>query len=212
MMKKLLVTIPVLLLLAVLLTPAPAQISETWSGGVPKWENNTAASGTQGGFGAVANTIRLFGFTTSTPINFSHIVFNVSTADTAAGSLCGAFADCYDVGIYNATAAQQLGQNITAGTLLAHCAAMALNTTGVQDCTTVEGVEILQPGAYYFGFTGSAATAAITYASGNITFLSGGGPTAGGTTTNGVLNSSVTPPADTWTLGSAKNIIFGLHN
>ncbi len=209
-MKKLLLLIPVLLLLAVL-TPAPAQISETWLGGIPKWENNMA-SGTEAGFSTVANQTRLFAFVTSGPIRFTNIVFNVTTADTAAGSLCGAFADCYDVGIYNATAAQQLGQNITAGTLLAHCAAMALNTTGVQDCTTVEGVEILQPGAYYFGFTGSAATAAITYAAGNITFLSGGNPTSGGTTTNGVLNSSVTPPVDTWTMSSAKNIIFGLHN
>lgn len=210
-MKKLLLMIPVLLLLAVLLTPAPAQISETWSGGVPKWENNMA-SGTEAGFSTVANQTRLFAFVTSGPIRFTNIVFNVTTADTAAGSLCGAFADCYDVGIYNATATAQAGVNLAPGSLLAHCAAMALNSTGVVDCTVVEGAEILQPGAYYFGFTGSAATAAITYAAGNITFLSGGNPTSGGTTTNGVLNSSVTPPSDTWTLSSAKNIIFGLHN
>lgn len=89
---------------------------------------------------------------------------------------------------------------------------MALNNTGVVDCAITQGSVTLAGGSYYFAFTGTAATAAITYATGNISFLSGGGPTAGGTTTNGALNSSLTPPADTWLLSSAKNIVFGLHN
>lgn len=212
-MKKLLLLIPILLLLAVVLTPA--QMSELWQGGVSRWVN-TAADGTQASttLGS-ANITRLFGFTLDVPVNFSHIVFNVGTADTASGSLCGAFADCYAVGIYNATTTFESGSSTggvpAAGTLIAHCAAAAFNTTGVLDCTTVEGSVTLQPGAYYFAFTGNATTAALTTATGN-SFASDTVPTAGSATTNGVLNSSMTPPADSWNLLTGRQMIFSLHN
>ena len=212
-MKKLLVIIPVLLLLAVLLTPA--QISENWGIGNTRWLN-TAADGAQASttLGS-ANITRLFGFTLDVPVNFSHIVFNVGTADTASGSLCGAFADCYSVGIYNATATfesySSTGGVPAAGTLVANCAAAAFNAAGVVDCTTAQGSVTLQPGAYYFAFTGNANVAALTTATGN-SFASDTVPTAGSTTTNGVLNSSMTPPADSWNLLTGRQMIFSLHN
>ncbi|HVA17669.1 MAG TPA: hypothetical protein VMV59_08155 [Candidatus Dormibacteraeota bacterium] len=207
-MKKLLFMVPVLLLVAVLL--APAQISERWLGGNTKWVN-TAASGSQAGFPiASANDTYLFGFQLDVPVTFGVIEFNVSTADTAAGSACGAFADCYAVGIYNAATVQRAGQTLAAGTLVAHCAPMALNATGPDSCGTIEATQTLQPGAYYFALTGDAATAEITYASGNISFLSDAFPTANGTTNGGSLNVLITPPPDSWTFSNVKNIVFGL--
>jgi len=168
----------------------------------PKWVNTSATAGTQNSVTlGSANITRLFGFTLDTLVNFSHIVFSVTTTDTTSGSLCGAFADCYDVGIYN-----------SGGTLVANCATMALNDAGVQDCATLQGTLTLQPGAYYFAFTGNASVATLTYAVSNFSFASDAVPTAGSTTTNGVLNSSMTPPADSWTLLNAKQIIFVLHN
>ncbi len=212
-MKKLLI-IPVLLLLAVLLAPA-----QNWNLAIPsttRWVN-AAAAGTQAGTSlSAANQTRLFGFTLNAPVTFTNIVFNVATADTAAGSLCGAFADCYSVGIYNATTTfegwQSTGGVPSAGTLIAHCAATAFNTTGVLDCTTVEGSLTIQPGEYYFAFTGNATTAAITYAAGGISFASNALPSAGGTTTNGALNSSITVPADSWIVASSKQLVFALHD
>lgn len=167
---------------------------------VSKWVN-TAADGTQAGttLGS-ANITRLFGFTLDVPVNFSHIVFNVGTTDTTSGSLCGAFADCYDVGIYN-----------SGGTLQGHCAAMALNEAGVVDCGTTEGTVTLPPGFYYFAFTGNASVATVSTADGN-SFASDTVPSAGSSTTNGALNSSMTPPSDSWNLLTGRQMIFSLHN
>lgn len=220
-MKKLFV-IPVLLLLAVLLTPglvpvlAPAQSitgNMTFPPSSTRWVN--AADGTQAGTSlGAANATRLFGFTLDVPIIFSNIVFNVSTADTTAGTLCGAFADCYSVGIYSASAvfAPVTGNIVPAGTLVANCNAMALKTIGVVDCATAQGSRTLMPGVYYFAFTGTATTAAITYGAGGISFASNALPSAGGTTTNGALNSEITPPADSWIVSSARQLVFALHN
>jgi len=214
-MKKLLFLISVLLLLAVLPERGPAQITESWPTGNTKWINTAADGGQSSTLLGSANVTRLFGFVLNVPVTFSHIVFNVGIADTTAGSLCGAFADCYSVGIYNAenTAGSptHFYPLLTPGSLMANCAAAAFNTAAVLDCTTAQGVLTLQPGAYYFAFTGNANVAALTTAVGN-SFASNGVPTAGSATTNGVLNISITPPSDSWNLLTGRQMVFALHN
>ena len=192
----------------------PTSMSQGFTSGVLRWTNPLASTTTAVANLSAANQTELFGFQANVAITFSHIVFNVSTADTASGSLCGAFADCYSVGIYSVDSAFPIRGNVTipGGTLVANCAASAFNTTGKIDCATVQGSQTLQPGSYYFAFTGNSTTAAITVANTNYQFASAALPTSGGTTTNGVLNSSFTPPADSWSSSSQHTVVFALHD
>lgn len=167
---------------------------------ITKWEN-LMAQGTQAGAAlSASNQTRVWGFTLDVPVTFSHIVYDVFTADTASGSLCGAFADCYDVGIYN-----------SGGTLLADCGAAAFSSTGAVDCTITQGTVTIQPGAFYFGFTGNSTTGAVQYAT-SLTFGFASFASVTGTSTNGVLNSSITPPTDSWNSATQKSTVFALHN
>lgn len=167
---------------------------------ITKWEN-LMAQGTQAAAAlSASNQTRVWGFTLEVPVTLSHIVYDVFTADTASGSLCGAFADCYDVGIFNSS-----------GTLLADCGAAAFAATGAVDCTIAQGTVTLQPGTFYFGFTGNSTTGAIEYAT-SLTFGFASGVAVTGTSTNGALNSSITPPTDSWNSASQKSAVFAIHN
>ena len=179
-----------------------------------RWFNTAASTTTFAAALSAANTTRLWSFQLDSPVKFRNIVFNISTADTTAGTLCGAFADCYSVGIYSASTAYALmtGNIVPQGTLVANCSAQAFNTTGLLDCATVQGDLTLMPGAYYFTLTGNATVAAITVASVNISFASNTLPSAGGTTTNGALSSEITPPADSWSLSAQRTVVFALHD
>jgi hypothetical protein len=167
---------------------------------VSKWENLQAQGTQAAAFLSASNQTRVWGFTLDVPVTFSHIVYDVFTADTTSGSLCGAFADCYDVGIYNSS-----------GTLLADCGAAAFSATGAVDCTITQGTVTIQPGAFYLGFTGNSTTGAIQYAT-SLTFGFASAVSVTGASTGGVLNGSVTPPTDTWNSVGQKSAVFALHN
>jgi len=209
-MKNILSILALLLLVACLgIAESAATSSASYAGThdygganfpITRWEN-LMAQGTQAGASlASSNTTRVWGFTLDVPVEFSHIVYDVVTADTTSGSLCGAFADCYDVGIYDSS-----------GTLIADCGAKAFSATGVVDCTIIQGTVIVQPGIFYFGFTGNSTTGAIQYAISS-TFGFAGFASVTGTSTNGVLNSSIAPPPDEWSSAIQKSAVFALHN
>jgi len=206
-----------LMLALLVVPPAPTQTlagNMTFPPSSTRWFNTAASTTTFAVSLSAANQTSLWSFQLDSPVTFRHIVFDVSAADTAAGSLCGAFADCYSVGIYSALTASAFmtGNIVPQGTLVANCSAQAFNTTGLLDCATVQGGLTLMPGAYYFAFTGTATTAAIISAAVSVSFASNTLPEAGGATTNGVLNSSLTPPADSWSLSSQRTVVFALHN
>lgn len=105
--------------------------------------------------------------------------FSVQIGTLDAGGL-------YSFGVYNA-----------AGNLVAHTAPAAITGTGIQNYAWTSTPILIPAGIYFIAFTGNATTAhllgagantghAITYASGN--------NVAGGSTTGGALNASITVP------------------
>ena len=129
------------------------------------------------------NIINATAFTLTNPVQFSKMAVDVLTADTTAGSLCGAFADCYGWGLYDSS-----------GNAICTVPAAALNATGAKDGTCSQGTVTAQPGMVVFAFTGTATTAAISYGynQGTLTLLS---TSSAGTTTNGALPSTISLPS-----------------
>jgi len=130
-----------------------------------------------------ANAIMVSHFNLDTSLTFSKIYFDIGTADTAAGSLCGAFADCYDIGLYD-----------SGGNLKCNIGATAFSGTGLTSKACAQGSVTLSAGTYIFAFTGNAATAKIFYGSANcLNILSTNTSTT--TSTNGALPGSISVPA-----------------
>lgn len=132
---------------------------------------------------AGANQIRLFGLVIPYPLTCSHLITYETTADGTG---------LYDVGIYN-----------TSGSLVANTGAHHLGAGVIDDIAITQGSIRINPGKYFFAFTGDAVTGAIRFA-GN----SGGSKFTfffslnAGTSASGVLPGSITAPVDSWTQNS----------
>lgn len=141
-----------------------------------------------------ANQIQLSGFYLPDAVTFSNIVVSVQTADAGNN---------YDWGIYDSS-----------GKLKAHVGAQSIAGTGVLDVAVVGGPITLQPGKYYFAFTGAATTAILCHAGGPatvefVTFLV---RTESATVSvGGVLPALATMPADSWTVNNSQVHGFALH-
>jgi len=150
-----------------------------------EWITSNRA-GTATAFNTTGTKIEIWGVTLQFPVNTSTLSYNVSGADTTSNT--------YDLGIYN-----------SAGTLVAHTGAIAGSTAMVAGAHSVSWAgtnpKTLQPGKYYLATTTSCTTSCATLSgdgsSAVVTFLSAGTVTTGGT--QGTLDSSITPPADSYT-------------
>jgi len=132
-----------------------------------------------------ANAINIVAFLVPMQVQFGHISVDVATADTTAGSLCGSFADCYDVGIYNMS-----------GSRLCNWGATALNSGGIVSNACTQGAVTLTPGNYVFAFTGNATAGKIYFGTaGNGGFVQMSSATSGTTSTNGALPATISLPS-----------------
>lgn len=132
-----------------------------------------------------ANAINVVAFLVPMQVQFGHISIDVATPDTTAGSLCGSFADCYDVGIYNMS-----------GTRLCDWGATALSSGGIVSAACVQGTVTLTPGYYIFAFTGNGTTAKIFFGTaGGGGFVQLASATSGTSSTGGALPSTISLPA-----------------
>ncbi|MGB8593137.1 MAG: glycosyl hydrolase family 28-related protein [Candidatus Acidiferrales bacterium] len=151
-----------------------------------------------------ANAINVVAFYLPTTVQFSKLTVDVATSDTTSGSLCGSFADCYDVGLYN-----------TSGTLQCDWGATALSSTGLKDIACAQGTVTLAQGYYIFAFTGNATTGKIYFG-----FTSGGGfallntATSGTSSASGALPSTISLPTFATSpniTGTYANVFIEMH-
>jgi len=143
-----------------------------------------------------ANKIQLSGFYLPNSLTLNNIIVKVTTSDGV---------NSYDWGIYDA-----------GGTLKAHVGINTVASTGVVDLPVVGAPVSLQPGKYYFAFTGNATTARIAVSIANVSTLTATfcaatteSATSGGGT--GGLSSSATMPADSWSITNGNIHGFVLH-
>jgi len=92
-----------------------------------------------------ANQVSVSGFLLPVRITFGHLILDIFTDDATNN---------YDAGIYS-----------VAGSLLAHIGAQTLPNSGQQSFAISGGAVTLNPGLYYFGWTGNDTTALIAYSS-----------------------------------------------
>lgn len=132
-----------------------------------------------------ANAINIVAFLVPMQVQFGHLSVDVATADTTAGSLCGSFADCYDVGIYNMS-----------GTRLCNWGATALSSGGIVSVACAQGTVTLTPGYYIFAFTGNATLGKIFFGTtGGGGFVQLASATSGTSSTGGALPATISLPA-----------------
>jgi hypothetical protein len=133
---------------------------------------------------SAANAINVVAFLLPAQVQFSHITVDVNTADTTSGSLCGSFADCYDVGLYD-----------TSGNLKCNWGATAVSGTGLKTVSCAQGTVTLAAGYYVFAWTGNATTAKIFFgASGSGAFAILGSATSSTSSSSGALPSTISVP------------------
>ncbi len=129
-----------------------------------------------------ANAVNVVAFWIPFAVSISHLTVDIGTADTTSGSLCGSFADCYDVGIYNLSGAVQCSWGAT-----------PFSVTGMTDNACKQGSVTLNPGYYVFAFTGNATTAKIYFGSGaGMQLLAGA--TSSTSSSGGALPNSISVP------------------
>lgn len=142
-----------------------------------------------------ANNTYISSFIPVSTFSAGHMVVNVSTADNSA--------NLYDFGIYNA-----------AGTLMCHTGALtgstSFATTGLKNLAFISACNLVGGTRYNFAATGNATTLALMFtATGAVVVaLNHTVVSTGGTTSGGVLNSSVTIPTDSYGAGVYPNVVF----
>lgn len=127
------------------------------------WLPQGATGGTNHSF--PTNTLDIYGIQVKEQVRFSQIYISIAQLDNA---------HLYDVGIYN-----------FAGTLLANIGPIGLPATGNLFFTTNQSAQTINPGIYWFVFTGNNGTAqyqtdlggrqTVAYASAQATQSSAGG-------------------------------------
>jgi len=206
-MKKLLLMVPVLLLVAVLLTPAQQQIgSPAGEGSNTLYSWGPFQGATTGNVGMTANTIRVYAIPNwaSTPVIFSAIDIYVSTADTTSG-------DVYSFGIYGPCT-----PGVAICTVAASNAAVAFSSVGFLELTPSQttpiiGYPTIAPGQFYYvAWTGNASTAQINDAPGRY-FTPVCDALSSTSSSGGALPSSIAIPSASWGV-CGTTPIFNIHD
>jgi hypothetical protein len=158
---------------------------------------STGQAGTRitNGFSNVTNQTRIWSFTPLCSMSFTKITWSIATADNTA--------NLYDIGIYNANGSTLVCHiGATAGTTFAPSTNATVTASTIGTCALTAGTR------YILAQTGNASTA-ILNSSGN-TLLGVSAATVTTATTGGVLNSTLTIPADNWAANAFP--LFTLHN
>jgi hypothetical protein len=119
-----------------------------------------------------ANTLLLYANAIPYAVQFSKISFYVGVADAAHNS---------DVGLYNSL-----------GALVANIGAQALAAGGIQDIATVQGLQVINAGLYFFAVTSAASVLGIQS---DGAYMALYGNAAFGSSAGGALPATITPPA-----------------
>jgi hypothetical protein len=141
------------------------------------------------------NVVKMWGVVLTYPLMTSTVIYNVTTADTAANS--------YDIGI---ACGQTSCGSYSAGQIVLNVGATAATTfagtTGGKTLSWLQGQKTLQPGKYFLVLTTNCASACAAIAAGgssaDITFQNAG---TAGSTSGGAL-SNFAAPADAWSWGA----------
>jgi hypothetical protein len=145
------------------------------------------------GFAVASGTTTLFSFVPKGNFTTTQFGYNVQTADNSA--------DLYDLGIYNSS-----------GTLLGHTGATAgtsiAASTGNKNIAWLSSFALTGGQLYFFAITGNASTFKLGAAGSSLSLYCGVTASAGGATSGGVLNSSLTPPSGT--IGAVCNFPAGI--
>lgn len=129
-------------------------------------------------------------------ISATKITYQIGTADDT-GNL-------YDIGFYTASGTLVTHVGATAGTTFSPAGGAFVTLTFLTPCNLTANTR------YYFALTGNANTAQLYRTYNYIMACGQAGASAGGTTSGGVLNGSITPPADSY--GSNSYPYMVLHN
>ena len=137
-------------------------------------------------FSTSSNQAKLWGVVLAFPVTTTQVTYYVGTADNTANS--------YDIGIYNSSGALVVHTGTKPGTSFAP-------TTGATTQSWA-AASTLQPGKYYLAITTNCTASCAALDGDNasaVTFLSG---SAVSMSAGGSLNSSLTPPSDSWSYSS----------
>lgn len=159
-----------------------------------EWENSSPFSGVT--IPVVANATRLYSMVFPTNISVAKITYSVVTADNTG--------DLYDIGFYDVNGNLACHIGAKAGTAFAPSSSI-FTQSFTSTCNLTGGVR------YTFAITGNAATAVLFGATRTQMGQSATAPASNSTTSGGVLNSSITYSADSYT-NSGGPPVLTLHN
>lgn len=142
--------------------------------------------------GALKNVNKLWGFLLPYSVTTTQVTYDVTTADNTANN--------YDIGIYDNSGNLVLNVGATPGTTFAPSKIF-------KTLNWVQGSTTLPAGRYYIGFTTNCASACGAVGANN-TFVSFAVNLSSGTSTGGVLATTVTPPSDVWNTGNQPTIVM----
>ena len=143
-----------------------------------------------------ANGTQLWSFQLPGALTSTKVTFIPSTADNSA--------NLYDIGIYSGSGTLLCHTGATPGTTFAPNTTNAVNLPWLASCPLAGGTR------YLLALTAVVGTAILNTGGTTWQAIGRANPTSGSTTTGGVLNNSITPPADSWTQSGFPQI--ALHN
>jgi hypothetical protein len=156
--------------------------------GVPQpwydWAPYGAANPQGTSIASPVNATSVASFTSPTTATYTKISYMIQTADSSSSNF-------YNLGWYDSSGHLICSTGATPGSTFSPTAGQIYTLTMPSGCSFTTGLR------YYFGWTGSAATAKYSCVSGAVV-TARQGSVSGGTTTGAVLNNSVTPPGDSY--------------
>lgn len=162
-----------------------------------QWSPNSSPYSS--GVGPTTNATKLYDLLTpGCNLSVTKITYSIFGTDNTA--------NLYDIGFYDSTGTLITNCHIgaTPGTSFAPSSA-AITRSFVGTCVIPGNSRV------DLAITGNASIATL-YTVRTTLALNGLNPTAGNTTSGGVLNNSVTPPADAWNVSGGSIPIFAVHN
>jgi hypothetical protein len=156
----------------------------------PKLVSNGFFAPTQNGATAVtavpANTTRMWSVMVPTTQTSTKVGYEIiTTADNTT--------NLYDIGYYDNSGTLVCHLGATAGTIFAPSTGVKGSLSWTSSCTLIGG------NRYYLAMTDNVATATVGGLANTLVPVCAANPSANSATSGGVLNSSVTPPADSVT-------------
>jgi hypothetical protein len=162
----------------------PAGWPLTW------FEKGGYGNSTGKAFANPINTLTLSGIYLPAPVHCAKLILYIPNTDGAG---------LYDAGFYTA-----------AGALACHIGAQAMPSSAIQAFNWTGGVLTLNPGRYYFATTGNSITASWLVTTSGINTIQFYQAANFGTSTSGVLPSTITPPADSLVIGTPPTFALSI--